>query len=139
MLNRPLVVTSWYRSPWHSIEAAKPRPGPHTTGLAADIAVSPAERMNVLHSLFVQATARNRAFEQDEFKGVQLEWEHLGIGIARSYMHVDVEGLLSERRGLRPRIWDYPSACPVVPPWKRSLAGESELVRRRARPSSFGR
>ena len=36
---RPLRVTSWYRDPDHPLESAKPHPGAHSTGLAADIAV----------------------------------------------------------------------------------------------------
>jgi len=36
----PFVITSGYRSPRHSIEAKKQTPGQHTTGCAADIAIS---------------------------------------------------------------------------------------------------
>ena len=36
----PFKITSGYRSPKHSIEAKKSKPGTHTQGIAADIAVS---------------------------------------------------------------------------------------------------
>ena len=38
-VGRPLYVTSGYRSPRHSIEAKKAKPGTHAQGIAADIAV----------------------------------------------------------------------------------------------------
>ena len=37
-LGEPMVVTSGYRCPLHPIEARKLAPGPHQTGLAANIA-----------------------------------------------------------------------------------------------------
>lgn len=37
LYGKPMIVTSGYRSPRHSIEARKEKPGPHTTGLAVDI------------------------------------------------------------------------------------------------------
>lgn len=45
---RPMAVTSGYRSPKHSIEEAKTVPGPHSTGLAADIRVGPGEDVHEL-------------------------------------------------------------------------------------------
>ena len=45
----PLVVTSGYRSPRHSIEAAKPGgPGEHSEGHAADVKVATATQRYVL-------------------------------------------------------------------------------------------
>lgn len=41
--DRPMVVTSGFRSKLHSIETKKTAPGPHTTGLACDIRVGPGE------------------------------------------------------------------------------------------------
>ena len=35
----PLTITSGYRHPTHPAEATKPRPGSHSRGMAADIAV----------------------------------------------------------------------------------------------------
>ena len=37
-LKRPLTITSGYRSPQHSIEKRKKKPGKHAMGLAVDIA-----------------------------------------------------------------------------------------------------
>ena len=39
-IGKPLIITSGYRSPKHSIEAAKNRPGAHPTGKAVDIKCS---------------------------------------------------------------------------------------------------
>lgn len=39
-VGRPLVVLSWYRAASHPDEAVKKAPGPHCTGLAADIRCS---------------------------------------------------------------------------------------------------
>ena len=36
---KPMVITSGYRSPRHSIERRKAAPGPHTTGKACDVAL----------------------------------------------------------------------------------------------------
>ena len=38
LLGYEITITSGYRSPEHPIEAAKSRPGEHTTGLAIDVA-----------------------------------------------------------------------------------------------------
>ena len=35
----PFIINSGYRSPRHSIEAKKPKPGTHAQGIAADIRV----------------------------------------------------------------------------------------------------
>jgi uncharacterized protein YcbK (DUF882 family) len=66
----PFVITSGYRSPSHSIEAAKAVPGQHTTGRAADIAVSGgAQRYRLV------AAAIKLGFS--------------GIGVAKGFVHVD--------------------------------------------------
>lgn len=36
---KPMVITSGYRSPRHSIEAAKSQPGTHAQGIACDVGV----------------------------------------------------------------------------------------------------
>lgn len=38
--SKPMVITSGYRSPNHSIEKAKDKPGSHASGRAVDIAIS---------------------------------------------------------------------------------------------------
>ena len=77
----PFVITSGYRSPRHSIEAAKPVPGKHAQGIAADIAVSNASQR---HTLLKHA----------------LELGFTGIGVADTYIHVDT-------RGTTPVVWTY--------------------------------
>lgn len=49
--NKPMIITSGYRSPNHSLEARKSSPGPHTTGMAADIRVGPGEDVHTLLEL----------------------------------------------------------------------------------------
>ena len=74
-------ITRGYRSTDHSIEAKKARPGRHTEGIAADIAVSNGfERMNIVHEA--------------------LKMGFSGIGVAKSFVHVDV-------RTDTPVMWVY--------------------------------
>lgn len=51
LYGKPIIITSGYRSPKHSIEASKDKPGPHSTGLACDIAVGPGEDVHELLDL----------------------------------------------------------------------------------------
>ena len=66
----PFRITSGYRSPRHSIEAVKSRPGQHTTGRAADIAVNGGEQRYIL---------LREAFDMG----------FPGIGPAKDFVHVD--------------------------------------------------
>lgn len=77
----PFVITSGYRSPRHSIEAAKSVPGTHAQGIAADISVSNASQR---YTLLKHA----------------LELGFTGIGVADTYIHVDT-------RGTTPVVWTY--------------------------------
>lgn len=45
---RPMTVTSGYRHPSHPIEAAKDKPGAHSTGRAVDIAVQGADALRLI-------------------------------------------------------------------------------------------
>ena len=66
----PFIITSGYRSNSHSLEAKKEKPGMHAHGIAADIAVrSGIERMTIVQ----------RAIEHG----------FNGIGVAKSFVHVD--------------------------------------------------
>lgn len=66
----PIVITSGYRSPNHSIEKAKSAPGMHTTGRAADVAVSNGhQRYEIL----------KRAFDLG----------FTGIGVHKGFIHLD--------------------------------------------------
>lgn len=86
ILNRPVIVNSGYRSPQHSIEAAKKNgPGPHSTGLAADFKVGP-------------------GIEVYRFVQVALELEFTGIGVSQRqgqprFVHLDLVS--------REAIWSY--------------------------------
>ncbi len=79
----PFSITSGFRSHRHSIEAAKEKPGQHTLGNAADIAVSNgAERYAIV----------SNAIKLGVFRG---------IGVAKTFIHVDT------RETDTPVIWTY--------------------------------
>ena len=87
----PLTVTSGYRSPRHSVEAAKPRPGSHAMGKAVDIACTGRKAYEVL------ATAIEEGFT--------------GFGVAQKggqrFLHLDI---ITDEDGFpaaRPTIWSY--------------------------------
>lgn len=77
----PFVVTSGYRSPRHSIEAEKSKPGRHTQGNAADIKVSNGSQRHAIVS-----------------NAIKLGFK--GIGVAQSFIHVDT-------RKTEPVMWTY--------------------------------
>lgn len=52
--NRPMIITSGYRSPRHSIEAAKDKPGAHASGRACDIRVGPGQDVHDLVALAIR-------------------------------------------------------------------------------------
>jgi len=66
---RPMIVTSGYRSPRHSIEAAKASPGYHARGQAVDIAVTGKDAHDLV---FLAMTS---GFN--------------GIGVAKTFVHLD--------------------------------------------------
>lgn len=77
----PFIITSGYRSPLHSIEAAKSAPGQHTTGRAADIAVNGGvQRYTLLREAFDMGFS--------------------GIGVHRDFIHID-------ERLAQPVSWPY--------------------------------
>lgn len=84
---KPMTISSGYRSPLHPIEAAKAKPGPHSTGRACDVLVRGA----------------------DALKLVELAIKHgfTGIGVnqkgASRFIHIDD---LTSADG-RPTIWSY--------------------------------
>jgi uncharacterized protein YcbK (DUF882 family) len=77
----PFTITSGYRSPNHSIEKAKNKPGTHAQGIAADIKVT-------------------SGWERYVITQKALELGFTGIGIARGFIHVDT-------RAGTPVIWSY--------------------------------
>jgi len=76
----PFRINSGYRSPQHSIEAAKDQPGEHTRA-AADIAVSGGNQRFIL---------AREAFGMG----------FTGIGVAKTFVHVDI-------RTTTPMLWVY--------------------------------
>ncbi len=113
-LERPLVVTSWYRSPQHPIEVAKQKKhndptyvGPHSTGCAVDLLV---EGEEAVRSLVV---AHQLAMTWDSHPLV-------GFGLKQKgkdrFLHLDFAGLCPAfvgsmiRHGIdvpRPALWTY--------------------------------
>lgn len=84
----PLPVSSGYRCPKHPIEAAKSRPGAHSTGKAVDISVSH-WRAHIV---------TKRAMELGVWRiGVNQKGPS-----AKRFIHLDVCGDLPE-----PAIWSY--------------------------------
>lgn len=77
----PFIVTSGYRSPEHSIEKRKAKPGTHAQGIAADIRVNGGNQ-------------RYKIIEMAHKQGFG------GIGVAKTFVHVDI------REGT-PVLWVY--------------------------------
>ena len=77
----PFVITSGYRDPTHSIEAAKPKPGTHAQGIAADIQVVDSVQRYILLT---------NAFQLGFY----------GIGVDKTFIHVDI-------RDTQPVTWVY--------------------------------
>jgi uncharacterized protein YcbK (DUF882 family) len=77
----PFTITSGYRSPQHSIEAKKPKPGTHAQGIAADIAVADGSQryLVVKHAMALGFS---------------------GVAAAKGFVHVDT------RLGV-PVVWVY--------------------------------
>ena len=66
----PFIITSGYRSPSHSIESRKEKPGTHAQGYAADIKTT-------------GGSQRYKIIEQALLLGFS------GVGVARGFIHVD--------------------------------------------------
>lgn len=77
----PFIITSGYRSPSHSVESAKARPGQHTQGIAADIKVTGGAQRYAIAS-----------------NAIKLGFK--GIGVAKTFVHVDM-------RETEPMMWRY--------------------------------
>ena len=91
--NKPMVITSGYRCSAHNSEVSTTGgKGPHTTGKAADIAVSGADALRLLVI----------ALGQGDFTGFGLAQR--GDHKSR-YIHLDT--LTNQESGSRPTIWTY--------------------------------
>lgn len=77
----PFIVTSGYRHETHPVEAKKNEPGTHSLGIAADIAIR-------------GGAQRRKIVEQALRLGFN------GIGVARTFVHVDI-------RDSQPVMWAY--------------------------------
>lgn len=73
---KPMVITSGYRDKTHPIEAKKAAPGEHSYGLAADIAVSGVDAMDLI-VLAYGLGIRRIGVQQ---KGTGGKFIHLGMG-----------------------------------------------------------
>lgn len=79
--NFPFHITSGYRSPNHTIEKAKIKPGTHAQGIAADI-----------HA--------DNGIERRKIVEEALKLGFGGIGVAKTFVHVDI-------RTTSPVMWTY--------------------------------
>lgn len=87
-LGQPIKINSGYRCTQHPVEAAKPAPGRHTEGIAADISGPP------LADIW-------RALQHfPEFTGV-------GVSLSQNFIHVDTRALPA---GVRRALWAYDAA-----------------------------
>lgn len=87
MYGKPIIVTSGYRSPDHSVEAAKAKPGEHTLGLAADIYVPKEDAFEVIFYAYLAGFTR------------------LGIGDDFGFIHL---GMATEAEdGFPETVWTY--------------------------------
>ena len=83
---KPMKITSGYRCAKHPIEAAKPSPGAHASGCAADIGIQGAEAHNLL-SLALQ----------EGFTGIGVQQKGTG-----RFLHLD-----TLQGSTRPTVWSY--------------------------------
>ena len=87
---QPIVISSGYRSPEHSIEAAKEQPGTHAKGRAIDIACAGVDAYKILTEALVVGFT--------------------GIGVSQKgesrFLHLDDLGP-GEHSVPRPSIWSY--------------------------------
>jgi len=91
-VNRPLPVTAGYRDPEHNaLVSSTGKTGPHTTGRAADIAISGEDAYALLGA----------AIRAGSFTGIGLNQRGPHAG---RFIHLDT---LSPTAAPRPRVWTY--------------------------------
>lgn len=87
--NKPMKITSGYRCPKHPIEAAKPKPGAHSTGMAADVGIQGSEAHRLLQ--------------------LALELGFTGVGVQQKgtgrFLHLDT--ISNQPDSPRPTVWSY--------------------------------
>lgn len=93
----PLFMDSWYRCPEHPIEKRKGRPGPHSTGYAADVRLRDPLRLPAMLAAVCSV------------QGIMPTLEAacgIGIPLSRDFIHVDrLAGALPHH--VRPAVWLY--------------------------------
>lgn len=89
--DKPMIITSGFRSPEHSRERNKPTRGEHTTGLCADIGIHGLDAMELLGIALELKVSRIGINQKGDLKD---RFIHLGIG-DKFYTH------------LIPGIWTY--------------------------------
>ena len=77
----PFKITSGYRDPEHSIEAAKVVPGRHAQGIAADVQI-------------LDSASRFKIIKE------AMKLGFTGVGVADTFVHLDT-------RGASPVMWLY--------------------------------
>ena len=75
LIGRELTITSGYRGPDHPIEAAKSKPGEHSTGLAVDVA----------------AVGGTPVYEIVE-AAIKLGVKRIGISRKKNFVHIGLDG-----------------------------------------------
>ena len=86
---QPMAITSGYRCPNHPIEAKKAKPGTHSSGRAADIAI----RGEDAYKLLIVALGHG-------FTGV-------GINQKGGSRFIHIDDLTAEEGWPRPTLWSY--------------------------------
>lgn len=86
---KPMIISSGYRSPRHSIEASKEKAGVHTMGKACDVLVSGEDAMRLL--------------------GFAIQCGFTGVGVKQKgssrFIHLDTATIADGFP--RPMIWSY--------------------------------
>lgn len=91
MYAKPMIVTSGYRSPRHSVEFEKDRPGVHTFGVAADFKVFGESALQLVDCALACGVRRI---------GVSQAGEHMN-----RFIHLDIADQIFN--GFPEGIWSY--------------------------------
>ena len=70
---KPIIISSGYRCPAHPIEAKKAKPGSHTTGKAADLAVSGGDAMQIMGLALLSDIRRVGVQQKGEGRFIHLD------------------------------------------------------------------
>lgn len=87
---KPIKINSGYRSPHHSVEKGKDRPGTHTYGIAADIMISGADVASFITLCYSYGVRRFGLQQKGPFTS--------------RFIHIDIGDRLFD---LPPSTWSY--------------------------------